>query len=110
MESFEDVEDFLAGLGIQSARRLVRQNDGWIPHDGAGDGDALLLSSGEFVGFVCGLVGKPDAFEGGKGPGLALGFRDALVRERKHDLFQCRKSRNEIVSLKNESYLLAAEF
>ncbi len=34
-------------LGIESAGRLVEQQDGRVTQDGAGDGDTLALSAGE---------------------------------------------------------------
>ena len=39
-------------LGVQVAGGLVGQQDGRVVHDGAGDGDALLLAAGERVGLV----------------------------------------------------------
>ena len=38
---------YLLALRVQRGRGLVQQEDLWVPEDGSGDGDALLLSSGE---------------------------------------------------------------
>ena len=42
----EQGDDLLACVQVQIARRFVRQNDGRLVHEGAGDGDALLLAAG----------------------------------------------------------------
>src|ERR1043166_687250 len=40
----DDGEDFGGHLGIESARRFVEEQEARLDRDGAGDGDALLLS------------------------------------------------------------------
>ena len=39
-----------AELGVEVAERLVEEEDGWFADDGARDGDALLLATGELSG------------------------------------------------------------
>jgi len=53
--------DFRAGFGIQIPRRLIGQQDGRFVDPGRGNGDALALAAGKFVGFVMNAVrpGRP---------------------------------------------------
>ena len=48
----QNVENRFGVLGVQIAGGLVGQENGRVVHDGAGDGDALLLAAGKLVGFV----------------------------------------------------------
>ena len=41
----QKLHDLLAGPGVQVAGWLVRQHDGRLSDDGAGDADALLLTA-----------------------------------------------------------------
>ena len=56
----EQRHDFRAGLGIEIAGRLVGQQDGRLVDQRAGDGDALALAAGKFVGLVMNAVGQAD--------------------------------------------------
>jgi len=46
----QEVEDELARGGIEVARGLVGEQDGRVEHEGAGDGEALLLAARQLVG------------------------------------------------------------
>ncbi len=59
-EFFKQRHDFLAGLGIEVACRFVGQQEGRFVDQGAGDGHALALAAGKFVGFVMNAVGQAD--------------------------------------------------
>src|ERR1039458_3043269 len=48
----EEFDDLLAGMGVQVARRLVRQDQVRLVDERAGNGDALLLAAGKVVGVV----------------------------------------------------------
>ena len=54
------LHDRLAILAIERGRGLVRQNDGGISDDGAGDRHALLFAAAEFARIRLNLVGKAD--------------------------------------------------
>ena len=51
-ELVEELDDLLAGVEVEVAGRLVGEDDGGVVGEGAGDGDALLLSAGKLVGAV----------------------------------------------------------
>jgi len=46
----EEGHDLVAGLGVEVSGGLVGEDDGGVIDQGAGDGDALALAAGEFVG------------------------------------------------------------
>ena len=45
---------------IEVARGLIREEQRRIIHQGAGDGDTLLLAAGELIGQMYGPVGQAD--------------------------------------------------
>ena len=108
VESVERGHDLDAGLGVEIAGRLVGQDDGRAVDEGAGDGDALALAAGEFVGLVVHarleadvgerLLGALDAFRGGH----------AVVDERQLDVVQRRGAREQVEGLEDESDFLVA--
>ncbi len=49
LELFHDGE---GGVGVEIARRFVGEDDFGVGDDGAGDGDALLLTAGELIGVI----------------------------------------------------------
>ncbi len=46
---------------VERAGRLVGEQQAALADDGAGDGDALLLTAGEVVGIAVEVVRQPDA-------------------------------------------------
>ncbi len=48
----QDRQHFLAGLGVQCAGRLVRQDNFAAVDQRTGDADALLLAAGKLAGLV----------------------------------------------------------
>src|SRR5436190_13916401 len=54
VQPMEHLHDFLAGLRVEVAGRLVGEQDGRVVHQGARDGDALALTAGQLVGAVAG--------------------------------------------------------
>ena len=49
IQAAEDRQDVLRGLGIEISGRLIGKQQGWIGHQRAGDGDALLLPAGQLT-------------------------------------------------------------
>src|SRR5215470_2696048 len=47
MDPLDDVVDLLDDRGLQAFRRLVEQKQPWLLHEGAGDGELLLLAAAE---------------------------------------------------------------
>lgn len=63
MNGFEQFDNLAAGLRVEIAGRFVSQNDFRIGDEGATDGGALLLASGDFVGTVFGSLCQVEFFE-----------------------------------------------
>ena len=63
VEFVKERHDFFAARGVEVAGGFVGEEDVGILHEGASDGDALLLSAREFVGEVVHAVGEADLFE-----------------------------------------------
>ena len=68
---FEFGLDVEAGAGVQRGQRLVQEQQGGLPGQGAGQGDPLGLPAGQLGGFAAGQVGQPEPGQpdGGGGPG-----------------------------------------
>ena len=62
-----NVEHLLDHLGIECGGRLVKEDDGLLGAQGAGDGYALLLATRKVLRILAGLLGKADALECGHG-------------------------------------------
>ena len=59
VEFVQHLQNELAGLAVEVAGRLVREQDRRIVDQRAPDGDALLLTAGEFVRTMMAPVGSP---------------------------------------------------
>ena len=62
--SGEEVEDLIAGCGVQVTGGLVSQDNRWPLDDRPGDGHALLFSTREFVGIPMLFAGETDFLQG----------------------------------------------
>ena len=60
IERLEEIENLVAGLAIEVARRLVAEEQRRIGHDRARDADALFLAAGQLTREVIHAVAKPD--------------------------------------------------
>ncbi len=76
VEAFEEGEDFGGAGGVEVSGGFVGEDEVGIGDDGAGDGDALLLSAGELAGEVVEPVAEADEVECGGGV-----FSPLLARE-----------------------------
>jgi hypothetical protein len=59
----QQVDDLLAGGGIEIAGRLVGEDQFGTRRGGARDGNTLLLAAGKLGGVVPGAVAEADSFE-----------------------------------------------
>src|SRR5690606_10274724 len=74
VQLLDDLEDGLAGGGVEVAGGLVGEEDDGAGDEGAGDGGALLLAAGELAGAVAEAVVEADEGEGLDGAALAFGL------------------------------------
>ena len=102
--------DFHRRLRVEVSGRLVREDDGRLGHQRAGDCHALLLTAGQLARLVIEPLAESDALQRGRGqrPRVAL-FAAAVVQHRQLDVLQCAGARQKIEALKNEADLLVAQ-
>ena len=87
-----NVQNLLDHLGVECRGRLVKQDDGLLGAQGAGDGDTLLLTAREVLRILTGLMCHTDALERGDGDLgrlllallLQLDGRERQVAEHRH--------------------------
>ena len=60
---FDEVPKVAAGLGVEAGGGFVEEENFGIVDEADGDGEALLLSAGEFFGFGVGFFGELNFFE-----------------------------------------------
>src|SRR3990172_11976939 len=106
VEPLEDLQDLLAGAGIQVPGGLIGQDEGGAVDQGPGDGYPLLLAPGKLCGAVVGPVFQPYHLQGLQGP--LPPFRSAGVEQGKLHLLQGRHSRQQVEALEDEADLAVA--
>ena len=109
-ELLEQRHDFLAGLGIEIAGRFVRQQDGRLVHQRAGDGHALALAAGKFVGLVMNAVGQADVAQRLQRHLPALVGRHAGINQRQLHVAQRVGARQQVEGLEDEADFPVADF
>ncbi len=110
VEFGENRHHFLGGVGVECAGGFVGQDQGGTVDDRAGDGDALLLTAGELVGFVVESVAEADAIEGSGGAIEAFARWDVAVDRRQHDVFEGAEGSEQMELLEDEAEFLVADF
>ena len=63
LQGLDDLQDFAGELRVEGAGRLIEEKNLRVQRQGAGDGDALLLSAGELVRIVLLLIGESHLLE-----------------------------------------------
>jgi hypothetical protein len=103
----EQRKDLAACPRVEVAGRLVREDDRRVGDQCPGDGDALLLTTGELGGPVLPPVGEADtAHQLVHPPLVRLLARD---REREGDVFLRVQHRHEVEELEDEADVAAAQ-
>ena len=99
----QQLHNLFARLAVQRSRGLVGEDDVGVVDDGARDGDPLHLSARKLRGFLFRLVGKPHAFQRGKGFCFAFLGRKTRNRHTHLDVALYGEMRDEVVGLKDEA-------
>ena len=98
----EEVQDVLGAFAVQVPGRFVRQQHGGVLHERAGNGDALLLPPGEFVGFVVQPFAQPHALQGASRQPLAFTHGRATVRQGEFHVLQGAGAGQQVERLEHE--------
>src|SRR6186713_2691246 len=97
----EHPHDFLSGLAVESAGRLVRQNDCRVTGDGARKRHTLLLSARKLVRKTMFLFRKSYPFESGSRTRRSLRGRHAGVDHGKFNIGESTCTRDQIERLED---------
>ena len=108
-EVVEQAEDADGGGRVEFAGGFVGEDQGGRVGQGAGDGDALLLAAGEFVGAVPSASGESDRFEQFVGAASALADAGSGDAQREFDVLVGREQRQQSEGLEDEADAVASE-
>ena len=104
----EDFHHFFAAVAVERAGGFVGEDDLPAVHQGAGDGDALLLPAGKLTGFVLGVVAEAEASQQRLGARFAHVRRRAGVNSGNGDVFPGLEVGEQVVALEDEADVFAA--
>ena len=109
VEALEQRHDFVSGDGVEGAGGFVGQQQRRMVDQGAGDGDALALASGELAGLVIHARLEVDGAQGGLGVLFAVLAIHAGVDERQLDVVQRAGAGQQVEGLEHEADFLVAD-
>src|SRR5271169_155028 len=109
VQLLEEAEHLGAGLRVERAGGLVREEEGRPVREGPGDRDALALAPGELRGQHMCLLGDADFFQHLHRAAASLPSGDAGVQKRELHVAQDGGLRQEVVALEDEADLLVAD-
>ena len=107
MERLQLPAELGAELLVERRERLVEQEQVGLEDERAGQGDALLLTTGELPRRAVGEVGQVDEVERLAHPRRGLGPGDAADLERKADVVRHGQMREQGVTLKDHAEVAA---
>ena len=94
---FKKIEDLVAGLAVEVARRLVAEQQGGISDNTPCDAHALLFTARHRARVVVGAVRQSDHRQGGRNVLLALGLGERREQERQFDVTLGRQHGDQVV-------------
>lgn len=111
IQILEHLEDFLGGLGIEVAGGLIGKEDGGTIDESAGDGDALLLTTGELAWGVVHALAEADFAEEFLAAiaGLAIRHARGGVGEGHDDLLEGAGAGEQVEVLKDKAHLAVTD-
>ena len=111
VQGLKHLHDIGAGAAVEIARRLVRQQQGWLVDNRSCDGHALLFAAGKLVRMMIGAARQADQFERLYGPfaSRACAGPGSRVQHRQLDVLQRRSATQEIETLEHEAEFLIAD-
>jgi len=108
VQIIDELQDRLAGLRVKITRRLIGHDDRGIHDEGTGDGDALLLPAGQFLGAMRESIAEADEVQLLDRPNMSLLARHLLVEERDHHVVDDRQFADQVEGLEDEADLPSA--
>jgi hypothetical protein len=103
-EVLQDGQHFAFQLRVQGARDFVAQQAAGLHGHRPGNGHALLLAAGEFLGIGMGAVGQPHSAQKPHRPIVGLGLADFQDAARRlDDVLQGGKVRKELKILEDHA-------
>ena len=109
VEFGEEVHNRFTVLRVEVTGWFVGKEHGGVSGERAGDGDPLLLTTGELGGQMLGAMAHADFFECFQHALFTLGGGHAAVGKRELDVLVNRKVADEIEGLENETDLAVAD-
>ena len=109
VELLHEFDEGPARLGVEVGSRLVSQDHSRRCGQSPGDGNPLLLASGELVGPAMRQVGDVEGFQGLHRHGLPLPLGHAPQFEDERRVFQGGEDRDQVVRLKDEADFVEAQ-
>src|SRR6516164_2502783 len=101
--------DLVAALAVEVACRLVSKHEHRIVNERTGDGDTLLLTTGELVWAVLQTVAETDKLQRSCGSPSAFVGRHPRIKQRQFDILECGRARKQVKPLKDEADHPAAD-
>ena len=101
----EGLHGLLGGQGVQGAGGLVREEDPWAGHQGAGDGDPLGLPARQLGGQLVLVPVQAELGELGAGAGQGPAARGPGQQQGDGDVVQGGQVRQELAELEDEAYM-----
>src|SRR5436189_1613687 len=108
MQIFEQRQDLPARFAVERSGWLVRQNEGGVIHNCAGDCDTLLLAPRQLMRPVVAARSKPNPLKRVFRAAMSLRRCHAGVTERKLGIFQSTAARKQRWKLKYKTYFPAS--
>ena len=110
VELLEESHDLDRCSAIEIAGGLVGQEQRWLGHECAGDGDTLLLTARELAWLMVGPFRQTDSRQRPRRECTCIEISaGAIVEQRQLDVFESGSAREEIEALEDEAELLIAQ-
>lgn len=110
LEIIKDIENHLAGCGIEVSGGLVRQDEQRIIDECSRDGRSLLLPAGKFVGAMMTAVGQTDLGNDMFCSLTPFTMMNALIEQGHLQVFKQGELCDQIEVLEDKAYFFAAYF
>jgi len=108
VQTRQQIEDDITRMRVEVPSRLIREQPFRAVDEGAGDGDPLLLATGQLRRQRVRLIAQSDFFQQFERPFLPV-IIDFPSEQRCHDVLECRQCRDQVELLEDETDVVEAE-